>query len=310
VSRLLVTLVAIGVIGLLPTDGFGGGANFGGSLGMEFAFTPLPPADVVISTDINLGLRFAGGGVSSRTRLTWDGIEAAWLSLMWDLDIVEIRNTMRFDPCFSRYQLQASGGWCICEWAVIDVGGLLLLEDLADPCEPSDYTVGLALDLGFKMDYGFWLRSITGFGVWDLYHLVDDSPHTDVVAAPQWWFEEQLLGVGFRSPCFSVDSWMLFSDLGLLWARLGTAYRWSRPDLEVGSRLTWAAGPTFDSAQLIVSGTLAPVSVRSVTTFDLTGFMMQEIDVEVAFSGITIYTETLFDFSGLLQQVVGFELRF
>jgi len=310
VNRLFITLVVAGVIGLLPMQGAGREAEFTGSLGMEFSFTPLPPADVVISSDITLGLRLGQGEVSSRTRLTWDGIEAAWLTLMWDLNIVQLSNTMRFDPCFSRYQLQASSRWGICEWASFDVGGLLLLEDLADPCEPSEYTVGLVLDLGFKMDYGYWLRSLTGFGVWDLYTLVDDDPRTDVVAVPQLRFEEQLLGMGFRSPCFSADSWLLFTDLGVLWARLGTAYRWSQPELEVGSTLTWAAGPTFDSAELIVSGTLAPVTVRSVTTFDLSGFLMQEIDVEVAFSGITIYSETLFDFSGLLQQVVGFELRF
>ncbi|MFO8034660.1 MAG: hypothetical protein R6U88_05830 [Candidatus Bipolaricaulota bacterium] len=303
--KLLITLAALGALGMVPAGAVAEDLDFGGSLGLEFTFTPIPPADVDISTDITLSLSFADAQVISRTRLTWDGLQEAWLSFGLDLKALELISAMRFDPCFSMYRLQAWGEWCPAE-----LGGLVLLENLAAPCEPADYTVGVVLDLGLNLEYGFWLRSLTGFGVWDLYYLVDDLVRTDLSPAPGWWFEEQLLGIGLQGECFSVDSWILFTDLGLNWAHFGSAYRWTEPDVEVGTRLWWTGGMAFDSAELIVAGTINPVTLRSVTVFDLGGFVMQEIDIEVAFSGITIYSQTMFDFVGLLQQVAGIELRF
>ncbi len=304
-KKLLIMLAALGALGLMPAGAVGEEFGFGGSLGLEFTFTPVPLGDLDISTDITLSLSFATAEVVSRTRLTWDGLQEAWLAFGLDLKVLELGSAMRFDPCFSMYRLQARGEWC-----PVEFGGLVLLENLADLCEPPDYTVGVVLDLGLQLTSGFWLRSLTGFGVWDLYYFVDDRVRTDISAAPGWWFEEQLLGMGLRGECFSVDSWILFTDLGLIWARLGSSYSWSQPDVEVGASLWWSGGWAFDTAELFVAGTIKPVTLRSVTVFDLSGFLMQEIDIEVEFSGITIYSQTLFDFAGLLQQVAGIEIRF
>ncbi len=279
--------------------------GFGGSLGLEFTFTPVPPAALDISTDITLSLTFGGAHLLSRTLLTWDGLEASWLTVGMDFGNVQFETGMRFDPCFSMYRLEARGGCC-----PFSLGGLLILENLAPLCEPPDYTVGLALDLGLSFSSGFWVRSLTGFGVWDLYYLVDCDLRTDVQAAPGWWFEEQLVGLGLKGPCFSADTWVLFTDLGLSWWRVATTYRWTQPHVEVGTRLWFMGLFAFTQADLVVAGHIEPVALESVTTFDLGGFVMQKINIEVAFSGISIYARTLFDFSGLLQQVAGLELRF
>ncbi len=301
----LTMLAVLAAVALLPAGTMGEEFRFGGSLGLEFTFTPVPPADLDISSDITLSLSFGNAQVISRTRLTLDGFHQAWLGFGLDLSVLHLETAMRFDPCFSMYRLEVRGEWCPAEF-----GGLLLLENLAPICEPPDYTVGVVLDLGLQLTSGFWLRSLTGFGVWDLYYLVDELARTDISAAPGWWFEEQLLGMGLQAECFSVDSWILFTDLGLIWARLSSSYSWSQPDVAVGASLWWSGGWMFDTAELFVSGTIHPVTLRSVTVFDLSGFVMQEIDVEVTFSGITIYSQTVFDFLGLIQQVAGIELRF
>ncbi len=303
----LLTVVAVSaVLGLTPTGAAGQELGFGGTLGMEFTFTPLPPAGLDITADITLALSFGNAEVTNRTRLAWDGLREAWLGFGLDFSLLQVETAMRFDPCFSMYRLALRTTWC-----PVELGGLILVENLGVLCEePPDYTVGLVLDLTFALESGYWLRSLTGFGVWDLYNLVDDDPRTDISAAPGWLFEEELLGMGFHSQCFLVDSWILFTDLGLSWARLGSAYRWSQPDIEVGARLWWSGGWLFDTAELFVAGTIDPVTLRSTTVFDLTGFLMQRIYVDVTFSGITIYAESVFDFIGLLKQIVGIELRF
>ncbi len=290
---------------ILVTGAMGEDCGFGGSLGLEFTFTPVPPAALDISTDITLSLTFGGAYLMSRTHLTWDGLEASWLTVGLHFEDLEFRSSMRFDPCFSMYRLEARGLCC-----PFSLGGLLILENLAPLCEPPDYTLGVALDLELSFSSGFWVRSLTGFGVWDLYYLVDDDVRTDIQAAPGWWFEEQLIGLGLYGTCFFTDTWVLFTDLGLSWWRVATSYRWTQPQVEVGARLWFLGLFAFTQADLVVAGHIEPVALESVTTFDLGGFLMQKLSIEVAFSGITIYARTHFDFSGLLQQVAGLELRF
>ena len=73
---------------------------------------------------------------------------------------------------------------------------------------------------------------------------------------------------------------------------------------------------TFDSSfffteQLIaIEATIDPVTFKSLTTFDATGFIGQCIYADVQFCGVVLFTKAEFDFSGIQLVSVGFELAF
>lgn len=281
------------------------GCELSGTLGMEFTFTPVPPATLNVDTAITLSLAFAGAQVSSRTVISLNGLEAEHLTFGVDLDGVTLTTGMRFDPCFSKYWFSVRGGCC-----PFDLGALFLVENLAQPCQTPDYTVGIVLDIGLHFDSGFFVRSLTGFGVEWLYYLIDDDPSTDLVAVPGWWFEEELIHLGFATDCLNTESIFLFDELGFSWAQFQAFYRWSEPAIELGARVWLDSVFAFSRADLVLGVTIDPVELQSTTSFDFSGFLSQEIDISVSFSGIRLYSRTSFDFTGLVSEVVGFELSF
>jgi|Deesub1362B_J571_1020462.scaffolds.fasta_scaffold04975_3 hypothetical protein len=279
--------------------------QFSGTLGLEVSFVPVPPANLDVFTTVDLGLSFCGVGVESRTVLSLTGLEAEHLQFFLELDGLAFRTGLRFDPCFSKYWFEVRFGCC-----PFELGGLFLVENLADTCQTPDYTVGIVLDMGLWFDGGFFVRSLTGFGVIGLYYLIDEDPATELIAVPGWWFEEELLQVGFSTECLDIQTIVLFDTLGFAWAQFSASYYWSEPWIELGSRVRLNSAFGFDWAELILGIRVDPLTLRSVTSFDFSGFLGQEIYVAVEFSGIRLYSRTVFDFTGLLLQLVGFEIQF
>jgi len=297
---LLFLACGIGVMGLAQE-----GCELSGALGVELTFTPVPPASLSVDTAITSSLSFAGASVESRTVISLDGLESEHMRFAIDLDGVTLATGMRFDPCFSRYWFEVRGGCC-----PFDLGALLLVENLAAACQTPNFTVGIVLDLGLAFDPGFFVRSITGFGVEDLYHLIDEYPQTDVTAVSGWWFREELINVGFASQCLRTESLFSFDELGFAWAQLHASYMWAEPAAQLGARLWIDSTFAFSQADLILRVTIDPVELRSVTSLDSLGFLSQEIDISISFSGVKLYSRTSFDFTGLLSEVIGFELSF
>jgi len=275
-----------------------------GSLGIELVFTPLPPATLDVTSVITLALTFGRAEVISRTELSIAGLVAEHLTMGVNLNGVGLRSGMRFDPCFSKYWFEVHGRWC-----PLELGGLFLVENLAPTCQTPSFTVGLVLDVGVIWRPGFFARGLTGIGVRNLLHLVDLDPATDLLAAPGWWFEEMLIHIGFTSPCFLLDSLFLFDPGGLAWLELGGSYRYPDPEAELGARIRLNGSFGLDWAKLSLGVRVPPVAVRLVTTFNLAGFVAQELGVEVFFSWVRIYSQTQFDFTGLIRAIVGVELK-
>jgi len=278
--------------------------TFSGSLGIEVAFTP-SSSSLDLASAVTLALACDRAEVISRTELSLTGLEAEHLMMGVDLDGIGLRSGMRFDPCFSKYWFEVRGGCC--PW---ELGGLFLVENLAEACEPPDYTVGLVLDLGVAWHPGFFARSLTGFGVTGLDHLLDDDPTTDLTAVSGVWFEEELLHLGFTSACFRADSRVLLNPYGLAWSELGASYIYPDPEAELGARIRLNGSFGLSWAKLFLGVRVPPVGIRLVTAFDLGGFVSQEVWVEVVFSWVRIHSRTQFDFGGLIQSTVGIELDF
>lgn len=299
----LVGVLVLGLAGGLA--GWSQPPALSGSLGIEVVFMPVPPATLDLSSAITLALALGRAEVISRTQLSIAGLVAEHLTMGVTLDGVALRTGMRFDPCFSKYWFEVRGGCC-----PLELGGLFLVENLTGPCDPPQYTVGIVLDIGVAWRPGFFARSLTGFGVTSLYHLIDLDPATELVAVPGVWFEEELLHLGFTSACFRTDAMVLFDPSGLAWLESGASYLYPDPEAELGVRVRLLGSFALDWARLMLGVRVPPVAVRLITAFNLSGFVSQDVWVEVAFSWVRIYSRTQFDFSGLIQAIVGVELLF
>jgi len=291
---------------LCAGPGFADDCGFAGTVGWDVYVRPVVPSTLAITSDITLSLSFGGAHVFSRTSLSWLALEAAYLGLGLSFEGLLLTSGMRFDPCLSMYRLEIESTCC-----PFVIGGLIQLESTAAPCDPPMYSLGLVLDLELWFAGCFWTRSLTGFGVWDVYTLIDDRPETDITLAAGLWLEEQLVGLGYQGACFSGDALALFTppDLWPTWARFGAAYRWPDPVIELGARL-WTLGlSAFESAELRFHIEVLPVIVSSVTTFDLGGFVLQEVYLGVALSGLEVYARAVFDTIGLIVLVVGAQVH-
>lgn len=276
-----------------------------GTVGIEFTFT----APATFSGATSLSLVMGQATVASRTEFSLSGLDAAHLTLAVDWGGVTFGTGLTFNPCFSRSWFEVRGslhGWC-CPFGV---GGLLLVENLAPVCQTPAYTIGIVLDVGVAWQPGFFARSLAGFGVTNLYYLIDHDPATWLTAVPGLWFEEALFHLGYAGPCFQADSLAVLDPFGLAWLELGASYTYPDPEAELGARVRFLGTFALDWAKLFLGVKVPPVGVRLVTTFDLLGFVKQEVWVEVFFSWVRLYSRTTFDLSGLLQTTVGTEVRF
>jgi len=298
-TRRLVAVVALCAVGVATAWAQPAPAGW---LGFSVTFTSSP---FQLTSQVNLGLTFGRAEVVSRTDLSLTGLVAQYLAVGVAFDGIRLRTGMRFDPCFSQYWFEVRGGCC-----PLELGGLFLVENLAQACQTPNYTIGIVLDLGVAWRPGFFARSLTGFGVTNLYHLIDDDPVTWLTAVPGVWFEEELLHLGYVGACFRADTLVLFDPFGLAWFELGASYTYPDPEAELGARVRFLGTFALDWAKLFLGVKVPPVGVRLVTTFDLSGFVAQEVWVEVFFSWVRIYSHTRFDFGGLLQATVGVEVRF
>jgi hypothetical protein len=66
----------------------------------------------------------------------------------------------------------------------------------------------------------------------------------------------------------------------------------------------------FEQQLIAIEAMFDPVSFRSLTTFDATGFAGQCIYADVTFSGVTLYTKAEFDFSGIRLVTFGVDFSF
>lgn len=285
--------------------------TFSGSIGMDFTFSfGTPPA---MQSALTLAMDAGRGGVQSRTVFSLSGLEAEylWLWLKFPEVGVTLKTGLTFDPCFSRWTLNVSGGCC-----PFFLGGWFFLGNLAQACQTPNYTVGLVLDFGVGGEPGFLARTLIGFGVRDIENLIDDNPWTDVKLVSGWYFEEFLLHVAWSSACWRLyTTWSLTSytsPTALKFGEMGLSYRFLDPLVELGAALRLNSSFSLEWAKLWLGVTIAPVSVYSATGFDFTNVLWQEIGLRIQFAQVLIYSVTRINFvsSPPLAVLVGFELRF
>lgn len=278
--------------------------SFSGSIGMDFLFEFSTPASV--STALSLSMDVGKGGVQSQTILSLSGLEAQKLWLWLNFQGVTLQSGLLFNPCFSRWTLGVSGGCC-----PFFLGGWFYLGNLAGPCQTPSYTVGFVLDFGIGGEPGFLARSLTGFGVSNLYALIDADPWTDVELQPGWGFQEQLLHFAWSTDCLRLYTTWMFTSIGLGFGELGVSYRFPAPVVDLGGALHFNGSLALSWAKLHLGVTVDPVTIESATMFDFFGFLSQEIGIKIRFAQVFLYSATRFNnLLGLEWIKLGFELRF
>lgn len=290
-------------LALMAFAGLAQDISFSGTVGMDFLFNPGTPPSV--DSALTLTMDVGKGGVQSRTIFSLAGLEAEHLWFWLDFQGITLKSGLTFDPCFSRWTLAVSGGCC-----PFFLGGMFLLGNLAPACQAPNYTVGVILDFGIGGEPGFLARSLTGFGVQNLYALLDEDPWTDITLVPGWFFEEELLHFAWSGDCWRLYTTWMFTWMGLGFGEFGVSYRFTAPMVELGASLHLSSALALSFVQLHLGVTVDPVSVYSTTAFNFLGFLWQEIGMRIHISQVLLYSATRFDLSGLLWVRVGFELQF
>jgi len=292
----------------------GEGGSLSGSFGTDADFL----YDGVawnFSGGVTLSLTFANVGVRSRTEFSFAGFEAEKLDFLFTLeDVFLIRNGLAFDPCFSRYELELSGsmfqnGCCAggFDWRTIFV-----YANLASPCQTPDYTIGFVFGTGLTWYLDecctyFEIRNYLSFGVGGLYYLVDDDYLTWIYPVPGVFFEEDLLTVSLKAPAFLGETMVFFDVGGFQWARF-TGRITLAEAFDLGGRVTFVSPFTFSTGDFIFGINLDGFSARSITTFDLVGFLSEELRFELESNGFKGFLWLYFDVFGVIDITTGLEV--
>ena len=81
-------------------------------------------------------------------------------------------------------------------------------------------------------------------------------------------------------------------------------------DVLITTTTTFDSSFFFAEQAIAIEATIDPVTFRSLTIFEATGFVGQCIYADVQFCGVLLFTKAEFDFSGIQMVTVGFDLSF
>mgnify|MGYP005838761297 CR=1 FL=1 len=81
-------------------------------------------------------------------------------------------------------------------------------------------------------------------------------------------------------------------------------------DVLITTATTFDSSFFFAEQDIAIEATIDPVTFRSMTTFDASGFVSQCIYADVQFCGVLLFTKAEFDYSGIQLVTVGFDLSF
>ncbi|MEW5826698.1 MAG: hypothetical protein AB1778_07685 [Candidatus Bipolaricaulota bacterium] len=111
-------------------------------------------------------------------------------------------------------------------------------------------------------------------------------------------------------------SWTVFAEptfpfpLSIVFERQGFAVAFDVCGVTVTSETDFDGAFMFAAEKVAIEATLAPVTFRSLTVFDASGFTAEILRAEVGFSGVVLFTRAEFSWSGIDLAAFGFELLF
>jgi len=133
----------------------------------------------------------------------------------------------------------------------------------------------------------------SAFGITDIGFLVDLQ--IDVIRfTSHTWFDENPLP----------------TPVPIVFGGQGFAVSFELCDVHVTTETDFDGVLLFAQQLIAIEATFDPVSFRSLTTFDATGFAAQCLYADVTICGVKLYTKAEFDFSGINLATFGFDFSF
>ena len=324
--------------------------GFSGSVGLDVSYTPVPPASYNIGSDLTLAFAVSGFTFTSATGFDLTGFQSEKATLAVDLGAVQISEEIRFEPHFTWNELSVDlsivGVQIGFDLILADIGAPQTPSySMGCVLELSSTIVGRFTITSLT---GFGAEDLVNFEE-ELFRLEVETLGL-IASSTIWFDETGLTkllfetGYRFEEPSMaflasmSLDSGFAITgmdfivnlEMDVVRFTSHTSFAEVPPpavipivfdsqgfavSFELGGVLITTA-TTFDSSfffaeQLIaIEASIDPVTFKSLTTFDATGFAGQCIYADVQFSGVTLFTKAEFDFSGIDLVTIGFELAF
>ncbi len=305
--------------GTLAAQTGSAGLGFGGSVGLSFTYTPVPPFSFNIASELTLGLQIAGFAFSSATDFDLSGFQSQKFAASISLGAVQIGDDIRFEPLFSWNQLSVNA-----QILGVNAGVDLILADIGAVQTPT-YSMGAVLELSSGVVCGFSITSLTGFGATDLVNeiggvtapfsdkllglfnhldaLFAPSTPLDVTIVPGFSFEEQLVRLEIDESGLLASTTTWFNETGFSQETLELGYRFDDPSLAFLSAFTFDQAFSISGVDLILDLRIDPVQFTSQTSFATAAppsplpvaFADQRFAVSVQVCGVTVTSATTFD---------------
>lgn len=288
----MVVISALLILFAFNGEGMADQAPFTGSVGLEAIFRPADdPVDRSVQIGLDLGFSIADFELKSSTLFDLVGFYRQIFTTTIDLGFAAISNKLTF---------QRPGRFTRNDLAVdlsimnIDFGIDLILADIAFPQTPN-FNIGMVIDIRSQLPIGSTITSLTGFGVRDLEHILDDKPVT-VVAG--FAFEEQLTRIAIDYLGIRAAAMTIFDRAGLQKAAIEFGYHHTNPHDELTFSLMMATD--FDRTLAItgmrfdLGATIARINFRSRTEFAPLAFSRQTFTISSSIAAIDITSRTVF----------------
>jgi len=295
------------------------GLGFGGSVGLSFTYTPVPPFSFNIASELTLGLQIGGFAFSSATGFDLSGFQSQEFAASISLGAVQIADYIRFRPTFEWNKLSVDA-----QILGVNGGVDLILANLGAIQTPT-YSMGMVLELSSGVVCGFSITSLTGFGATDLVNEIGgvDAPfshkllglftHLDALFAssaplevtivPGFAFEEQIVRLEVDEAGLLASTTTWFDSAGFAQETAELGYRFDDPHLAFLSAFTFDSSFSISNVDLILDLHIDPVRFTSRTSFAAAAppsplpvaFAGQGFAVSVVICGVSVTSETTFD---------------
>ncbi len=307
-------------------------SNFTGTVGVEFAFTPISAVSYDIISDISASFTIEGFSIGMQTSFDLSGFQSLEVNCSIDLGAFNIGEDILFDPYFGWNDFSVTG-----QIVGVELGLDLILANIGTVQTPS-YSMGAVLSLKSGVIDGFSITALTGFGATDLintlngveapfshkllylyhhlYSLYNSTNNLKVTIVPGFYFEQEFVRLEVNTCGLLASSNTWLDTSGFSKEILEFGYQFKEPQLAFLTALTIDDSFSLSGLDFILDIQIDPVRFTSKTSFAPPSsplsipvvFDSQGFAISFDFYGVTVTSETDFDYSFMFsQELIGIE---
>lgn len=292
--------------------------GFSASVGLEITYTPVPPADYNVGSDLQLSFEIPGFALQSETGFDLTGFAFQRVILEVDLGAAKITEEIRFEPTFDWNELSLDlsivGIELGVDWVFANIGSV----------QTPSYDMGVVVAFETEIPCGLGFASVTGFGAVDLVNVLGGAAapfsedmlflfrHLDMVCQPALdldvtvvdglFFEEELLRLTFTFEGLLASHSTWFDALGYSQMVFELGYGFRDPSLGFLTAMTLDSAFSITDIDIILDVSIDAIRFSSWTGFEEPAlpapfpvvFAGQGFAVAFELCGVTVTSETDF----------------